>query len=216
MRSANLALHDRGNPLDKVRPATLCHLALDASLGGDRESFKRSIALLCAATRPGDENQWRFNATVIVRGLVALGDHDSALRWSRDETRIEGCRAPATLTLASSCAATTLTAPEISAVRSLVRALRRLGRPGEAIALGTWAVKTAAAPAELFGWMLALVQLELGLAHGDAGDDEAANLATRDAQARLVREHPTATRCHAALLSPDATERERELDRVWY
>ena len=216
VRSENLALHERSDALGAVRPATLCHLALDASLAGDEATFNRSATMLVAATRAGDETQWRFNATVIVRGLVALGAHEHALRWSRDETDAFGCRAPATLTLAAAGRAAAVTAPEITALRALVRAARRAGRAEEAVLLGTRAVIAAGEPSELFGWMAALLRLELALAQRDLGDHEAAEATTRDAEERVSRLHPEATRFHSRLLSPSAAERETELDRIWY
>ncbi len=216
LRSENLALHERSDALGAVRPATLCHLALDASLAGDEATFHRSVTMLVAATRAGDETQWRFNATVMVRGLVALGSHEHALRWSRDETDAFGCRAPATLTLAAAGKAAAVTAPEITALRALVRAARRLGRADEAVRLGTRAVIAAGEPGQLFGWMAALLRLELALAQRDLGDHEAADATARDASERLSLLHPEASRFHARLLSPIAAEREAELDRVWY
>jgi hypothetical protein len=216
IRSANLALHERSDALSLVRPATLCHLALDASLAGDAATFETSIEALRTATRPGDETQWRFNATVMVRGLVALGRHETALQWSRDEISVFDCRAPATLILAAAGHAPVVSAPELTALRALVRASRRLGRTDEAIVLGTRAVLAAGEPTELFGWMAALLRLELALAQHDRGDHDAAEAATRDAQARLSRLHAEATAFHAPLLSASATEREAALDRVWY
>ena len=216
VRSENLALHDRSDALGAVRPATLCHLALDASLGGDAATFEKSVNALRVATRLGDENQWRFNATVIVRGLVALGRYETATRWSRDELSAFDCRAPATLTLAAAGTAAVVTAPEISALRALVRAERRAGHAGEAVALGTHAVQAAGEPPELFGWMVALLRLELAMAQHDHDQHADGESTTRDAQARLTRLHPEATRFHAGLLSADATEREAELDRIWY
>jgi hypothetical protein len=82
--------------------------------------------------------------------------------------------------------------------------------------LGARALDAAGEPADLFGWMAALLRLELALAHHDRGALEDAESTTRDAQARLTRLHPGATAFHAALLSPSATERETELDRIWY
>jgi hypothetical protein len=216
VRSENLALHERSDALGAVRPATLCHLALDASLAGDEATFHRSVTMLVAATRAGDETQWRLNATVMVRRLVALGSHEHVLGWSRDETRAFGCRAPATLTLAAAGEAAEVTAPEITALRALARAARRIVRAEEAVLLGTRAVNAAGEPGQLFGWMAALLRLELALAQRDLSDDGAADATTRDASERLSRLHPEATRFHARLLSPTATEREAELYRVWY
>ncbi len=105
--------------------------------------------------------------------------------------------------------ALSITAPELSALRALVRALRRSGLREEAIAFGTRAVERAGDARELFGWMAALLQLEVGLADGDAET-------TKAAQERLHRTHPEATRFHARLLSSEGNEREAELDRVWY
>ena len=216
VRSQNLALHDRSDALGAVRPATLCHLALDAALGGDGPAFETNVVALRDATRPGDETQWRFNATAMVRGLVALGRYGSALDFCRDHLSVLGCRVPATLALAAAGSTLTVTAPEISALRALVRALRRLGRAEDAVRMGAHGVEAAGEPPELFGWMTALLQLEVALARHEQGGHAEAERATAIAQASLQRLHPAATKQHAGLLSSSARDREAELDRVWY
>ena len=205
LRAENLALHDRSGALARVRPATLCHRALDAALAGNAAVFDETLRALCDATRPGDESQWRWNATVIVRGLVALGRDQQALRWSRDEESLHGCRVPATLALAVQGAAPLVTAPEISALRALVRATRREGRVDDAIAMALRTLTAAGSPTELAGWVAALLDVELSLA------DRTRPVPT----ATLLHHHEAATKHHAALLSPVASERERELDRIW-
>jgi hypothetical protein len=216
VREENLKLHERSDALGKIRPVTLCLLVLDAGLARDEAKFDRYGVALAAATKPGDEHQWRYNAAAIVRGLVALGRYESAVRFLCDEEgaeRVFDCRAPQTLVLAANGTSTTITAPEISALRALVRALRRMGRADEGARVGARSVSAAGEPPELFGWMAGLLGLEVALAHQDAGKYEEAETRMREARALLERSHREATTFHARLRSADP---ENELDRVWY
>lgn len=209
LREENLELHDRSDALRKIRPVTLCLLTLDAGLARDEERFDRHRGSLAAATKAGDELQGRYNAAAIVRGLVALGRYEAAVRFCRDD-------APQTLLLAASGSVSAITAPEITALRALVRALRRLGRREQAMSIGVKAVSAAGKPPELFGWMAGLLGVEVALAFQDAGTrQEEAESRMRDARALLGASHREATRFHHRLLAT-AADAEQELDRIWY
>jgi len=217
VREANLALHDRSDALGKIRPLTLCMLALDAGLGRNAAVFERSVIAVGAATRPGDEQQWRYNAMAIVRGLVALGRHEEAIAFANDESRAFDCRAPATLVMAARGEAKSITAPEIAALRALVRAYRKSNRVADAVRVGRQATKAASAESEdLFGWMAALLNLEVALAESEASHHEESESRTREAWDSLNRTHKEATTFHATLLDPNPAKRESELGRVFY
>ncbi len=215
-RRGNLPLHARSEGLRKVLPATLCHLALDAARAGEADAFERLVLELEAATRPGDEAQRRYNAAALVRGLVALGRHELALAWARDLARAFGQRAPASLVRAAVGQAASAEQPEASALRALARALRRTGRPGEAIELGERALAAAEGLGELYGWVARLIAFEVALARADLGDDEGAALALGRVRPSLAALHPGAIRHHAPLLDAAGARLEVELDRVWY
>ncbi|HEU4407051.1 MAG TPA: hypothetical protein VFS43_17415 [Polyangiaceae bacterium] len=216
VRRGNLPLHERSEALRKVLPATLCHLALDAARSGEADAFERLVLDLEAATRPGDEAQRRFNAAALVRGLVALGRHELALGWARDERRAFGQRAPVSLARAASGAAPTAEQPEASALRALARALRRTGRPADAARLGEAALAAAEGLDDLYGWVARLSGLEAALALAELGDEAGAASTLRRVRAALPALHPAATRHHAPLLDASGARLEVELDRVWY
>jgi hypothetical protein len=216
VRRGNLPLHARSEALRKVLPATLCHLALDAARSGEADAFEQTVHELESATRPGDEAQRRFNAAALVRGLVALGRHELALAWARDEARAFGWRAPASLVRAATGDASALEQPEVSAARALARALRRTARAGEAIALGEGALAAAEGLDDLYGWVARLVAFEIALAHADRGDEAGAVATLARAREALPALHPAATKHHGALLEATGVRLEIELDRAWY
>lgn len=216
VRRGNLPLHARSEALRKVLPATLCHLALDAARSGEADTFERTLHELEAATRPGDEAQRRFNAATLVRGLVALGRHELALAWSRDEQLAFGQRVPVSLARAASGVAPTAEQPEAAALRAVARALRRTGRSDEAARLGRGALAAAEGLGDLYGWEAHLIGLETALALADLGDEAGAAQTLRQVRNVLPTMHPAATRHHAALLDASGARLEVELDRVWY
>ena len=208
VRRESLSLHAHSEALRRQLPATLCHLTLDAALAGDAGLFDAYAHQLCQATLPGDEPQRRFNAATLVRGMVQLERCERAIAWAHGESRLYDVQAPATLVLATH-APLVVTAPEVSAMRALVRALRRVDRLPEAIALAAQVADATMHARDLFGWTAGLVRLERALIHPDAA------LLAR-AQENLVAQHPEATEAHARLLSKDVVTIEQELDRVWY
>lgn len=216
VRRGNLPLHARSEALRKVLPATLCHLALDAARAGEADAFERNLLELEASTRPGDEAQRRYNAAALVRGLVALGRHELAITWARDQERAFGQRSPAALARAASGEAPSAEQPEASALRALARALRRVGRPREALTLGEGALAAAEGLDDLCGWGARLIAFEVALAHAELGDPLTANATLRAVRETLPALHPAATRHHAPLLDAEGARLEAELDRVWY
>jgi hypothetical protein len=216
VRRGNLPLHARSEALRKVLPATLCHLALDAARAGEADAFERGLLELEAATRAGDEAQRRYNASALVRGLVALGRHELAIAWARDEERAFGQRSPASLARAASGEAFTAEQPEASTLRALARALRRVGRPREALALGEGVLAAAEGLDDLWGWEARLIAFEIALAHAELGDPVAADATLRAVREVLPALHPAASRHHAPLLDAHGARLEAELDRVWY
>ena len=216
LRAGNLPLHARSDALRKIAPATHAYVALDAARAGDAETFAREARAMGEATRPGDEVQERFNAAVVVRGLVALGRHDEALGWVRDEARVFELRAPSWLVRLQRGGAVIETHPEVSVVRALCRALRRTGSARAAAALAERVPQEWRAGAGLAGWCALLVGLEAALALEELGEQGAARVRREAAREGLWRAHPAATRHHAELLEAEGERLERALDRVWY
>ncbi len=215
LRALNLPLHARSDALRKVAPATHGYLALDSARAGDAATFAAQARAMGEATRPGDEAQERFNAAVVVRGLVALGSHAEALAWVRDEVPVFEWRVPSPLARLYGGHAPVQTHPEVSVARALCRALRRTGNPAAAVALAD-RVPTAPIEGELATFFALLVSLEGALALRDLGDPGAAEARLAAARAGLAQAHEGAARHHADLLEGDGGALECAIDRVWY
>jgi hypothetical protein len=215
LRAGNLPLHARSDALRKVAPATHGSIALDSARAGDARTFAAETRAMGAATSPGDEHQERFNAAVVVRGLVALGRPDEALAWVRDEILVEGARVPSSLSRLYRSRAPVVTHPEVSIARALCRALRRTGRPREAAALVD-RVPVREEDGALAAFCAWLARLEGALALYDAGDADDAEARLSEARAGLARAHEGAAKHHADLLQTSGEGLERAIDRVWY
>ncbi len=215
IRAGNLPLHARSDALRKVAPATHGYVALDSARAGDAATFAEQGRAMGEATRPGDEPQERFNAGVVVRGLVALGRHAEALAWVRDEARVLDLRVPSPLARLYRSRAPVSTHPEVSIARALCRAQRRAGEPGAAVTLAD-RIPLASIEGALATFCALLVGLEAALALRDLGDVEAAEARLSSARAGLVRAHASAARHHADLLEGGGEALERAIDRVWY
>ncbi|APR79608.1 Hypothetical protein A7982_04955 [Minicystis rosea] len=216
IRAENLPIHARSDALRKVAPATHGYIALDAARAGDAATFAEQTRAMGLSTRPGDEVQERFNAAVIVRGLVALGRCAGALAWANDEARIFDLRVPSSLARLLRSRALIDTHPEVSLARALCRALRRTGQPGPALALADRVPASDHTGPGLAGWHAQLVRLEGALALADAGDRDAAAARIVAARTGLGRAHAAATRHHADLLDTEDEALEAAIDRVWY
>lgn len=215
IRAGNLPLHARSDALRKVAPATHGPLALDAARAGDAETFTAQIRAMIDATSPGDDTQERFNASALIRGLAALGRHEEALAWVRDEARIFAARVPSPLARLYRGHGPVEADPELRTWRALCRSLRRAGQPREAMAQADRALFQETAGA-LAGFFALLVGLEGALALEELGDHEGAAERLRAAREALARVHPGAIRHHADLLQGSSAALEEAIDRVWY
>src|SRR5262249_12891090 len=139
---------------------------LDSARAGDAVVFESEARAMGQATSLGDEHQERFNAAVVVRGLVALGRHAEALAWARDEGRLFDLRVPASLSRLVLRRSRVDTHPEVSVARALCRALRRTGQSQEAAALAG-RVPVRDTDGALAAFSALLVHLEASLALAD-------------------------------------------------
>jgi hypothetical protein len=211
-RHPNVVLQGGSESLRAVLPGTYCYLALDSARAGDARGFESFAERVCTTTRPGDENQWRFDAAAIIRGLVALGRHGEAIAWAQDRCRLFGHRIPAYIARAVS--GSTTGHPETSILRALARAYRRIGDAAGAVAIGR-RVPRVDAGSNLIAWLAALVHLEAALAAEELGDRSASGRIA-DLAADLPRLHADASRFHADLIVARGSDLERAIDRVWY
>jgi hypothetical protein len=195
-RSPNVDLQQSSEALRSILPGTYCYLALDSAKAGDEAAFERWADALCFLTPAGNDTQWRFNAAILVRGLVALGRHEEAIEWSHDGRQIFGTRFPTRILLDDAPIASH---PETSLLRALCRAHKRLGAPEHARAL---AARVPISERTLIGWLAALVHLEAN--------------PTAELQAELTSLHGPATRFHDDLTTSRGGDLERAIDRVWY
>lgn len=216
VRSGNLALHERSAALSRSLPMTLCHLTLDAAFAGEEALFDAHAARLLDVTSPGDDRQARFNAASILRGLVALGRGAEALSWAEDRMRMRGVRIPATFAEVALGREAVTAQPELTAVRSLVRALRRTGELARAHRLAGRAPAAREGKANLFRWTASLVRLEQALTFLAAGQAEEAREACERAARELMESHPAATRHFGLLDAAPGEELERRIGRIWF
>jgi hypothetical protein len=213
VREENLARHARSAALAESIAGTLCYLALDSARAGD-DAFDRYARRLLDRADPGDAVQSRYDAAAVLRGLVALGRDDEAIAWARDERRVHGARAPASLVHLATGDAPIATHPEISVARALARAYRRKGRVDDAIAVAERVPARDASGADLVGWLGGLAHLEAALARRDRGEDVRERLASIRASMRAL--HDGASRHHAHVLDAGADALAAAIDRVWY
>lgn len=215
LREQNLALHARSEALRAVLPGTLCWAALDAARAGDSPRFEQHARALVSARRPGDTQQARYDGACLLRALVALGRDADALRWAHGESLLYGAPAPECVLALARGADPVSTYPEVSALRSLVRAHWRTGSYARARECASRA-RPAGGP--LVAWMGTLVSLEYSLALRASGDEPRAREARDRARSSLRATHRSAS-AHAAhedLFSDLWGLVENALDRVWY
>jgi len=215
-RAENIPLQQTEDWLRRVLPGTYCYLALDSALLGDSERFDTYVERLCEVTQPGDAHQWRYNASAMVRGLVLLGRNREALDWADGRTRICGQSAPASLQDLALCEAIVDSHPEVSTLRALCRACRRVDAPERATAFAERVQPRLTAGADQLAWLEHLVKLELALAQWDLSHFSEAEITIADARGKLAQSHPGATAAYADLMTAPISQLEAALDRVWY
>lgn len=202
LRQQNLSLQKREAWLRSVLPGTYCYLTLDSARAGMTEDFEAYASELCQCTPPGNEHQWRYNASVIARGLVLSGRFEQALQWACGARILGLGDAPHAVRRLLAGSERISDHPEVSTARALVRALRHTGQTELATAL---AARVDAKPG-LVGWLAGLVQLE-----ALRGTD-----AVVRAKATLQARHAAATAYYPALLESEGPRLEQAIDAVWY
>lgn len=216
VRLANLPLQQSESWLKSVLPGTCCYLALDSARAGDDDGFFEHLGRTFETTLAGDENQWRYNATVAVRGLVLLGRYEHAIEWAEGRGKLAGCVATPWLVGIALGKVTSAAHPEVSAARALCRAFRVGGSPRRAELLGERVAERDAVGVDLVAWLLELTRLEAALAQRDHGDVTLAGRSVAAARQRMALLHPAASRFHADVLECPLDELEAAIDRVWY
>ena len=216
VREGNLALHERSAALARSLPMTLCQLAIDAAFAGDAEAFDRHVARLASVTLPGEDLQERWSAGASVRGLVALGRGAEALAWAEDRRRIHAMRVPPTFAETARGEGPIASQPELTAARSLVRALRGAGEIERALRLAERALAAQDGLTNLFRWTAALVRLEQALALLAGGREDAARDAFERAKQELMESHPRATLHHGLADGSLGPALEERLARIWF
>jgi hypothetical protein len=216
VRLANVPLQQSENWLSGVLPGTYCYLALDSARAGDESAFFEHLGRTFETTRAGDANQWRYDATVALRGLVLLGREQEAIAWAEGRSALRGFRAPPWVVEMTRGRSGIRTHPEVSALRALCRAFRKTGSPDEADAVGRQVVAPSESGADLVGWLAELARMETALGHRDVGAGALAEAAVDATRNRMIRLHPAASQYHADLMSGPVDRLESAIDRVWY
>lgn len=161
LRTQNLALHDLSEHLDRTRVGTLCYLALDSALSGDATAFEHHARAALERTAPSDERQGRYTAAAVVRGLVALERDDEALAWAREQ-RPWASHPPPSAVAWVRTDSPIRTHPEVSIVRALAAAARRVGDAAWAERFVDRVVVEPQGPNDLVAWLAGLVWVEAG------------------------------------------------------
>jgi hypothetical protein len=220
LRQDNLRLQKESEAMREEMPRTACHAMHEAALAVNCEAFERFAAWRFALPSNGDQQQARFDAASVLRGLVAFSKHALALPWATGALPLWQRRAArSTVALVKESRAVS-TYPEVTTMRLLGRALRRCGQPQDALALLQRVDRKAKEP--LMRWVCGLVDIEVGLAILQLGDETQAQGRLQRAADFLRTAHAPASSFHQKLLLAatadhlDPAKIEAELDRVYY
>ena len=213
VRRKSLDDHHKTERLRSEIPRTLAYLSLDAARAGMADDFTQFATKLAKVTPPGHLDQWRYNVSSIVRGLVALGRDKEAIDWLLGDCTFHGYDAPLPVRKRV-LSGQVETHPEVTTVRALVRAYRKTFALGRAVEAAERVRSFDTAQPNLISWLAELPSFEVALCYRAQGDNERAEAILRDARARLPKLHPEATAHHHGLVDDDDVE--AAIDRVWY
>lgn len=227
LRRSNVVIQKGNEAMSQEIPRTLACLAYESARGGMAGLFESTVADLLEITTPDDLLQARYNLCAVARGLVLLGRHRELVDWGRNRLRIWGRSPDPELTrlVTGETARLQPMHPEVSTLRAVVRALRRIRELERAVEIASGLELGDRRKDDLVYWLAGLVEVEQALALNDSGREEEAQAVIASAAEKLGRSQPHAARFYSALLlrlerrtldEESVKKIEIELDRVYY
>jgi len=139
LRERNLEIQKCSEELEIEIPRTLSYLVWESARGGNEALFEKTAKELFKKTRADDEQQWRYNYSYTIRGLILLGKYIEAVSWVYDNKKYLG------RTISKKIRALDFLFndeeislhPEISTAGALIKALKKTGRIEDARTLSS-------------------------------------------------------------------------------